>query len=97
MQVAIGLIACLAAVNADVVATLVVPRDGLIPGYECGRCGALNLAPDSCPDWGTAPRPVPDVIEEMVIRVLEDGGEVAVACDGSSLVAARLSFPMPLP
>jgi hypothetical protein len=95
VPVAIGLSACLAAVNAASVATLVVPRDGLVPGYECGRCGALSLDPDSCPDWGTAPLPVPDVVEEMVSRVLEDGGEVAVACDGSSPVAARLHLPVP--
>ena len=85
-----GLPACLAAVSAGAVAALAVPRDGLVPGYECGRCGALSLDPDSCPDWGTAPLPVPDVIEEMVSRVLEDGGEVVVTCDGSPLVTARL-------
>jgi hypothetical protein len=89
---AVGLPACLAAVSAGPVPTLVVPRDGLVAGYECGRCGTLSLdADDCCPDWGTAALPVPDVIEEMVSRVLEDGGEVTVITDGSSPVAARLS------
>jgi hypothetical protein len=46
----IGLPGCLAAVNADAVETLAVPFDGLIPGCECGRCGALGLAADRCPD-----------------------------------------------
>ena len=56
------------------------------------RCGTLSLdADDCCPDWGTAALPVPDVIEEMVSRVLEDGGDVTVITDGSSPVAARLS------
>jgi hypothetical protein len=91
---AIGLIACLAAVNAGAVETLIVPGDGLVPGYECGRCGALSLNTDSCPDWGTAPLPVPDVIEEMVSRTLEDGGQISVICDGSSPVAARLHVPV---
>jgi len=68
--------------------------------------GTLSLdADDCCPDWGTAALPVPDVIEEMVSRVLEDGGEVTVITDGSSPVAARLSLtatapsvpPSPLP
>jgi hypothetical protein len=95
VSVAIGLTACLAAVSVGVVATLIVPPDRLVPGYECGRCGALSLAPDSCSDWGTALLPVPDVIEEMVSRILEDGGEVAVVCDGSSPVAARLQLPVP--
>ena len=61
---------------------LTVPGDGLVPGYECGRCGALSIDADSCPDWGTAALPVPDLIEEMVSRVLEDGGEISVICDG---------------
>lgn len=81
---AVGLPACLAAVSAGPVQSLAVPADGLVAGYECGRCGALSLDADTCcPDWGTAVLPVPDVIEEMVIRVLEDGGNVLVA-DGSS-------------
>lgn len=89
---AVGLPACLAAVSAGPVPTLVVPRDGLVAGYECGRCGTLSLdTDDCCPDWGTAALPVPDVIEEMVSRTLEDGGEVTVIADGSSPVAARLS------
>jgi hypothetical protein len=80
---AVGLPPCLAAVSAGPVQTLVVPGDGLVPGYECGRCGTLSLDADSCcPDWGVAALPVPDVIEEMVSRVLEDGGDVLVAGSG---------------
>jgi hypothetical protein len=79
----VGLPACLAAVSAGPVQTLVVPADGLVPGYECGRCGTLSLDADACcPDWGVAALPVPDVIEEMVSRVLEDGGDVLVAGGG---------------
>ena len=91
---AIGLTACLAAVNAGAVEKLTVPGDGLVAGYECGRCGALGIDADSCPDWGTAALRVPDLIEEMVSRVLEDGGEISVICDGSSPIAARLYFPV---
>ena len=72
---AVGQAACLAAVDSCAVETLVVPADGLVRGYECGRCGPLSTADDSCPDWGTAPLQVPDVIEEMVSRTLEDGGQ----------------------
>jgi hypothetical protein len=88
--VAIGLPSCLAAVNAGAAETLVVPYDGLVPGYECGRCGALGMAPDCCPDWGTAALPVPDLIEEMVSRTLEDGGQVLVAHDGPGRIAVRM-------
>ena len=93
-SVAIGLPACLAAVNACAAATLIVPADGLVPGYECGRCGALSTNADSCPDWGTAALPVPDVIEEMVTRALEDGAQIWVIRGTHSPVAARLYFPL---
>jgi len=77
---AVGLPACLAAASTGPVQALVVPADVLVSGYECGRCGTLSLDADTCcPDWGTAALPVPDVIEEMVSRVLEDGGDVLVA------------------
>jgi len=91
---AIGLPACLAAVNAGAVETLVVPDDGLVPGYECGRCGVLSTDADGCPDWGTAPLPVQDVVEEMVARTLEDGGQTLVISDASAPMAARLHFPL---
>ena len=91
---AVGLPACLAAVNACTVQTLTVPEDGLIPGYECGRCGALSMDADSCPDWGTAPLPVPDVIEEMVARTLEDGAQVWVIRGAYSPISARLHSPV---
>ena len=91
---ATGLPACLAAVNACAVQTLIVPDDGLIPGYECGRCGALSVAADRCPDWGTTALPVPDVIEEMVTRTLEHDGQVCPVHDGPSRIAARLRFPV---
>jgi hypothetical protein len=88
--VAVGLPDCLAAVNASAVQTLAVSSDGLVAGYECGRCGALSVGADSCPDWGTAPLPVPDLIEEMVTRTLEDGGQVCVLSDVPTGIAARL-------
>ena len=90
---AAGLGACLAAVNASTVQTLIVPDEGLVPGYECGRCGALSVAADSCPDRGVAALAVPDVIEEMVARTLEEGGQVCPVHDGMSRIAARLRFP----
>jgi hypothetical protein len=37
---------------------------------------------------------VPDVIEEMVTRTLEDGGQVCPVHDGLSRTAARLRFPV---
>ena len=93
---AVGLPATLAAVNAGPVQTLLVPEEGLVPGYECGRCGALSTDADSCPDWGTAPLPVPDVIEEMVARALEDGAQVWVIRGAYSPISARLHSRVPV-
>jgi hypothetical protein len=45
-------------------------------------------------NWGTAALPVPDVIEEMVTRTLQDGGQVCPVHDGLSRIAARLRFPV---
>jgi peptide chain release factor subunit 1 len=90
---ATGLQACLAAVNARAVHTLIVPDDGLVPGYECRWCGSLSAAHGRCPDCGTAALRVPDLIEEMVTRTLQDGGQVYPVRNGQSRVAARLRFP----
>jgi hypothetical protein len=87
---AVGWVVSLAAVNAGAVETLVVQHDGRVAGYECGRCGVLGLAADCCADWGIAALPVPDLIEEMVSRTLEDGGQVLVVDDAPGRIAARL-------
>ena len=92
-RAALGLRACLAAVNDGAVETLVVPGEGPVPGYECGRCGALSVDACSCPDWDTVPPPVPDVIEEMVAKTVKDGGQILVIRGVPSRIAARLYFP----
>jgi hypothetical protein len=91
---ATGLRACLDAVNARAVRTLIVPGDGLVPGWECGRCGRLSVDAGPCPDCEAAALPVPDVIEEMVAKTLQDGGQVCPVHDPLSRIAARLRFPV---
>jgi Bacterial archaeo-eukaryotic release factor family 10 len=90
----VGLRASLAAVNDGAVAHLLVAHEDMIPGFTCGRCGALSTGSDECPDWGTAARAVPDLLEEMVQRTLEDDGQVTVIRDASFSVAAKLRFPV---
>jgi hypothetical protein len=90
----IGLPACLAAVNAGAVGMLLIPDQGLIPGFVCGRCGAASLTGDDCPDWGAAASPIPDLLEELAARVLDDDGEVIAVHGPSRAVAARLRFPV---
>jgi peptide chain release factor subunit 1 len=91
--VAIGLQACLTAVNQNAVALLVVPVGGLVPGFSCTRCGALSGTGDGCPDGRAAAYAVPDLIEEMVVRTLDVGGQVEAVRDPPGEIAARLRFP----
>jgi len=91
---AIGLPACLAAVSRGAVDRLLVPDDGMIGGYACDRCGALSAGRGECPGCGTAARPVPDLLEEMVQRTLDDDGRVTVVRDAPFSVAAKLRFPV---
>jgi Bacterial archaeo-eukaryotic release factor family 10 len=91
----VGLPACLAAVNAGAVGMLLIPDEGLIPGFVCGRCGAASLTGDDCPDWGAAAGAIPDLLEEMAARVLDDDGQVIAVHGPSWAVAARLRFPAP--
>jgi Bacterial archaeo-eukaryotic release factor family 10 len=91
----VGLPPCLAAVNAGAVGMLLIPDEGLVPGFVCGRCGAVSLTGDDCPDWGAAAGAVPDLLEEMAARVLDDNGQVIAVHGPSWAVAARLRFPVP--
>jgi Bacterial archaeo-eukaryotic release factor family 10 len=91
--IAMGLQACLTAVNQHAVALLVAPVGGLVPGFCCALCGALSSTGDGCPDGAVAAGAVPDLIEEMVVRSMDDGGQVEAVRDPPGEVAARLRFP----
>lgn len=91
---AVGLHASLAAVNEGAVAELLVAHEGMIAGYVCGCCGALSTGSDECAHWGTAARAVPDLLEEMTQRTLDDNGPVTMIRDAPFSVAATLRFPV---
>lgn len=93
--VAIGLAACLNAANQHAIQELVVPDDAVAPGFVCFRCGGLAPAVGSCPVCGAPTSAVPDVVEELAVKVTEDGGIVEpVRGDGSIPdVVARRRFP----
>ncbi len=90
-----GLPACLAAVNSGAADLLLIPDEELIPGFVCGRCDAISLTGDDCPDWGVAARPIPDVLEEMAARVLDRQGRVVTLHEPPWAAAAQLRFPIP--
>ncbi len=75
-RAALGVHACLAAVNDEAVSQLLIPDQGMVPGYVCERCGVLSISGEECCDWGAASRAVPDLLEEMALCTLHDGGEV---------------------
>lgn len=90
VRAAIGLHGCLAAVNAGAVDLLLIPLGGLVPGYRCERCDVLSVTGNECCDWGCASRAVPDLLEEMALRTLHEGGDVMSLHRLLCGVAARL-------
>lgn len=92
---AVGLDACVHAVNQHAVQLLMVPDDEVRPGFSCEDCGTLAVAAAACPACGAATRPVGDVIEELAVKVTRDGGSVQPVRSNSALrqIAARRRFP----
>ena len=91
---ATGLDECLAAANQRAAELLIVPEDGLVPGFVCQRCGVLSRGGTDCPDGGAARAAVPDLIEEMAVQLLGDGGQVETAGDPPGGIAAGLRLPL---
>jgi hypothetical protein len=91
---ATGLQACLAAVNVGAAGLLIVPDDGLIPGFSCQRCGELSQASADCPGCGAASIAVPDLIEELAVRARHDGAQVATVREPPGGITAQLRFPL---
>jgi len=90
----VGLDACIAVADRHAIDTLLIPADGLVPGYSCTRCGALSRAGDGCPHGAAAVMTVPDLIEEITVSVLADGGQVRALDEPPGSIAARLRFPL---
>jgi len=91
---AAGLSACLAAASQHAIQLLLVPAGGLIPGYACQRCGVLSSTGDGCPHGAEALLAVPDLIEELAISTLSDGGQVETLHDPPAGICARLRYPL---
>jgi len=91
-----GLSACLAAAGKHAIHLLLVPAGGLVPGYACRRCGALSSTGDGCPHGAAESLAVPDLIEEVTVSVLGDGGQIETLLDPPGGIAARLRYALPL-
>jgi Bacterial archaeo-eukaryotic release factor family 10 len=91
---AAGLSACLAAASQHAIKLLLVPAGGLIPGFACQRCGALSGTGDGCPHGAAALLAVPDLLEELAVTTLSDGGQVETLHDPPAGVCAHLRYPL---
>ncbi len=92
-RAAIGLPACLAAARSHAVRILAVPDQGLEPGLACQRCGALGVTRPGC-RCASPVRPVPDLIEELVVGVRHEGGTVQAVPAPPGGIAALLQAPV---
>ncbi len=73
----LGLDETLSAAREGRIRTLVVLRDFHAPGYRCPSCGYLtSVEIEFCPFCGGTPVRIPDAVEAVVTRVVEDGGEI---------------------
>jgi hypothetical protein len=93
-RAATGLTACLAAVRQHAVAVLAMPVQGLVRGVACRQCGGLGSTETGCAHPDGNREPVPDLIEEIAISTLGDGGEVQAVADPPGGIAAYLRLPL---
>lgn len=89
-----GLLPSLAAVSQHAVSELIVPVGGVVPGFVCQRCGVLSSTGADCPHGPSQARWVPDLLEEMVVSTISDGGQAEAVYDPPGDVAAHLRFPV---
>lgn len=82
---ATGLPAVLAAANRHAVAELLVSGTGIVTGFRCQGCDGLELHGPVCAVCGGVGDEVADVVEELISAVLDGGGTVAIAPEGTKL------------
>jgi peptide subunit release factor 1 (eRF1) len=95
----VGLEDCLWAGSVAGVRELLVEDGAVVPGVVCDADGWLGSSAGRCPVCGGPVRETPDVIDELIEKVVDDGGSVEhVVADTplrEDIVAAFLRFPLP--
>ena len=101
---AVGVSSCCWAGSVAAIQQLLVQEGATAPGVVCDDSGWLAAAGDTCPLCGKPTRRTPDVIDELVQVVIDEGGSIRhIEADtplNGSAVAAALRFhlpPMPSP
>jgi Bacterial archaeo-eukaryotic release factor family 10 len=88
-----GLADCAGVVSRSLSDLLVVAGSEVEPGYVCDDCGELAVDRPTC-SCGREARAVPDLIDEMVNRMIRHRGQVEFLdvsqAQGAPMVAARL-------
>jgi peptide chain release factor subunit 1 len=96
---ALGLNSCLRAAPMAAIKMLLVQEGAIAPGVICDESSWLALTGDTCPLCGNPTRRTPDVIDELVAAVIDEGGSARhVEADtklSEYLVAAELRFQLP--
>ena len=98
-RTAVGLEPCLWAGAAAAIGTLLVQEGAAAPGVVCEASGWFATSGETCPLCGRATRHTPDVIDELVEAVIDEGGSIHhVRVDTElrgHLTAAWLRFALP--
>jgi peptide chain release factor subunit 1 len=96
---ALGIPSCLWAGSVAAVNGLLVQDGAVAPGVVCDRDRWLALAGETCPLCERPVRATPDVLDELVQLVIDDGGSIEHVSADTPLkeyvVAAALRFPLP--
>jgi peptide subunit release factor 1 (eRF1) len=73
----LGLDMCLWADTVGAIQTLLVRDSAAAPGVVCDQSGWLAVSGDVCPLCGSATRRTPDVIDELVQVLVNEGGDLS--------------------
>jgi len=73
---ALGLQPCLWAGSVAAVGCLLVEEGAVAPGVICDQDRWLALAGDTCPLCGRPVRRAPDIVDELVQVVIDEGGSI---------------------
>jgi peptide subunit release factor 1 (eRF1) len=96
---ALGISPCLWAGSVAALGCLLIQDGAVAPGVVCDRDRWLALAGETCPLCDRPVRATPDVLDELVQLVIDDGGSTEHVSADTPLkeyvVAARLRFPLP--
>lgn len=95
----VGLADCLWAGTTAAVNQLLVQDEAVLPGAVCDHDGYLGVEEDRCPVCGRELRRTPDVVDELVQAVIDQGGSVEHVAAETPLrvqvTAATLRFRPP--